>query len=153
MVQARVLRHVRERSAVPGFGVRASEHDPREAGVDGGARAHRTGLDGDVEGRPVQPPASDGLRRFPDRLDLGMVSRIGERLAPVATPPDHVTAADDDRADRHLALGKGDPGERERFAQESLVVRRKRHRRRVSHGAVLARGGRLELLENRECFR
>ncbi len=84
--------------------------------------AHRTGLDRGVEGAVFEAPAADLVRRLAEGLDLGVVGRVGQALPAVAPASDHLAVPDDHRPDRHLLLGEGDPGERQRLGHEVAVV-------------------------------
>ena len=59
---------------------------------------------------------------LPDGLDLGVVGRVGQPLPAVAAPADHPAVPDDDRPDRHLLLGIGDPGEGQGLGHEAAVL-------------------------------
>ncbi len=83
--------------------------------------AHGAGLQGRVEGRALEAPVADLLRRLPDGLDLGMVRGVGQALPAVAAPADHPAVDDDDRPDRSLVLGIGDAGEGEGLVHEGRV--------------------------------
>lgn len=141
VVQAWVPGDISERAAVAGLGVRAAVDDSGETSVDRRAGAHGAGLDGGVEGCPIQAPGSGSARGLPDGLDLGVVGWVGQEFPPIAAASDHPALPHDDRADRDFLLGEGDPGEGECFLHELLVVGGEGHRgRRLLHcGRVVDR--------------
>src|SRR5439155_12270720 len=111
-----VLQQVPERAGEAGLRVWRAEHDPRDPSEDRRARAHRAGLQRDVQRAALQAPLSERPGGGPDREDLGMRSRVAEALALVPgraerpfVPRDHRPDRDVDPPPAGPSLVKGGP--------------------------------------------
>ncbi len=121
MVQRRLAEHVQDAARGAGLRVPGTEDDLGDAGEDDRARAHRAGLERDVEGRARQPPASQRLRRGADRQDLRVGSRVGAQLSLVAGGRNRLLAASDHGPDRDVAVALRLASALDRKAHQALA--------------------------------
>lgn len=103
MVEPLVLPDTIERNASAGLGIVAAVDDPPDAGVDERSSAHRTRLEGDVEGHLAQPKASKAMSGGAEGDQLGVRCWILSAFARIAAASDDLTAINGDCTDRHLA--------------------------------------------------
>lgn len=114
MIEARIRRQqVEHRAAGAALGIARAIDDAPNPRMDDRRRAHRAGLQGDIEIRPRQPIVFDSLGRRPQGLDLGMGGRILVRDGLVPALADDLAVAQDQRPDWNLAVFSGPRGKPE----------------------------------------
>ena len=92
------------------LGIIGAEIEPADAGKGDGRRAHRAGLQGDIEIAADQARLAESLSGGADGQDFGMGRGIVELFHAVAGPGDDLTVLDQNGADRHLAARAGGLG-------------------------------------------
>ena len=120
MVQARVVAQGEQRASGAGLGVGGAVDEAGDAGVDEGAGAHRAGLEGDVEGGAVDPPAAGAATGLAEGDDLGVAGGVGVGLAGVEADAGDAAVLDDEGADGDVAAGGEKAGIR--AAKDTLKI-------------------------------
>jgi len=116
MVAGRVGEDVRPVLDAAALGIASAEIEPAQPRQRNGRRAHRAGLQGDVDVSLAEPLGADDLAGMADRQHLRMSGGIGKAARLVAGRRQHrAVCCHDHRADRHFAargralrLDKGD---------------------------------------------
>jgi len=128
VVEAGVVAQREQAAGGAGLGVGGAVDEAGDAGVDEGSGAHRAGLEGDVEGGAVDPPAAGAATGLAQGDDLGVAGRVGVGLAGVEADAGDAAVLDDEGADGDVAAGGGGGGEAQGLAHVSEVgVRRGGH--------------------------
>ena len=112
--------------------------DPRKRDC---ARAHRAGLQRDVEVAVDQPLGPDGLGGLPDRQDFGVRRRIAVGQRPVAGRGDHLVTPDDHASDRNFARFSGVFGRFQRQIHERRGSHASYHRKKPAMRAAFSKRG------------
>ncbi len=107
------------------LGIGGAVIEPPDPGERNRARAHRAGLQRDVEVAVDQPLGADGLGGLPDRQNFGMRRRIAVGQRPVAGRGDDLVTPDDHASDWNFA----------RFSGVFSRFQRQIHERRGSHAS------------------
>src|SRR4051812_14101656 len=122
VVEARLGQHVEDAAGGAGLGVGAAVDDTRHAREDDRARAHRAGLERDVQGAVENPPGAERAGRLAQGDGLGVGGRVLAQLALVVPGADDLAGAHDDGADRHVVVLERALGLRDGEAHAVLVV-------------------------------
>ncbi len=112
--QPGVVKQVESRSGRPLIGTGGGEHHSLEASLQNGPSAHRTGLQGHVEGGATKAPISHALPGLLEGLDLSVAKGALERLAAVAPLAEKLLLADHQRSHRYFTLFESLAGQLER---------------------------------------
>ena len=116
MVQARVVRQVKEGMYGSGFGVRAAVHQAIQTAVHDGAGTHGTGLGSDVEGAAGESPAVEVAAGFFNGQQFGVRRGAGKGFPQIVSAGNDRIFMDNDGADGNFFYGKGGFGFRQRFS-------------------------------------
>ena len=123
------------------LGIGGAVIEPPDPGERNRARAHRAGLQRDVEVAIDQPLGPDGLGRLPDRQNFGMRGRIAVGQGPVAGGGDHLVTPDDDASDRNFAGFSGVFGRFERQIHERRGSHASYHRKKPATRCAFSKRG------------
>ena len=115
-------RELQDRGNGAGLEVERAENQAPDAGLDEGAKAHRTRLDGHVEVAIRQAVVPGLSGRLTKSDDLGVSRGVGTLNGLVMAPGDDTAVPDDDGADGNLAPGGGLAGLLERCFHEYDIV-------------------------------
>ena len=107
MVVEALLKQVEHRAAGPRLVVPGPIAHRIHPGVDDPSGTHGAGLQGDVHGTPVEPPAAQAAAGVPDGLQLRVGGGVAVLLPAVAPLPHDRPVPDDDAAHGHVALLPG----------------------------------------------
>ena len=118
MVEPRVAEHVEHASRRAGLRVGRAEDDARHAPEHDRPGAHRARLEGDVEDRRGDAPASEPRRGLAQSEHLGVGGRVAAQLALIRSRGDHLALVGDHAADRHVVVLE----RALRFAQRCFLV-------------------------------
>ena len=98
---------IQDRAARAGALVFGPPDDEVEAGIPAGGRAHRTWLQGGVEGTAGEAPISEVPSGVAESQNLGVSRRIAVLLSPIPGTGDDLTVAGDNRTNRDLSALSG----------------------------------------------
>src|SRR5437588_64119 len=123
VIRPRCVEQLRGRSDRTGLLVGCAEDDQSDPREDRRGRAHRTWLDGDVEGAIQEAPAPEDTGSLAHREDLGVSGRIAVDLTPVVRSRDHGALADDRGTDGDVVVNACSRRLIESLSHEVRVVR------------------------------
>lgn len=109
MIEARVVRDLKQRMTRAGFQIRRPIDDRRNARLHDGSGTHRARFERHIQRAIQQPPRAQRLSGLSDRDDLGMRGGILQGLALITAHADDGFVLDDDRTNRNFALLKSIP--------------------------------------------
>src|SRR5207302_1360683 len=123
VIRPRCVEQLRGRSDRTGLLFGCAEDDQSDPREDRRGRAHRTWLDGDVEGAIQEAPAPEDTGSLAHREDLGVSGRIAVDLTPVVRSRDHGALADDRGTDGDVVVDACSRRLIESLSHEVRVVR------------------------------
>ena len=155
-VQSRMGKHIQHRTCCTGLGLGRTKHHPRQPGMEHGASAHHTGLQGDVEGAALQAVVAQLLRSRTQCLHLGVGRGVAAGQRRIGTLAYHLALAHHHSAYGHFAslrtgtrLGQGQAhpvcvffwgGLVGHDARPSIVTQRVHHIQGVDHASLAPQG-------------
>jgi serine protease len=104
VIESRLGENVQHAAARSGLRVDGGKHDARDTCEHQRSRAHRAGLERDVDDRVEHPPAARRRRGLAQREHLRVSGRILTQLSLVVSSGNHLTIAHDNRPDRHVLV-------------------------------------------------
>ena len=122
----------------PCDGIHGTAHDARDTGVENGACAHGTGLQGHVEGTVLQSPVSQSGAGVADDVDLGVTEGGLHDLTGVSPPRDNLARGvlNKDGAYRHVPILSGSVSLLQSDTHEGLIGGRKGITHRIASKSV-----------------
>jgi hypothetical protein len=123
VIQPRVIHDVVKRQSGSGARVLRAENKPPDAGQYQRAGAHGTGLESDVHGHTIEPPAADPLGGPSESQDLSMSGCVALQLSLVVRRAQDLAVAHQKSAYRYVAMVERKLRLPEREAHEVVIGR------------------------------